>query len=1474
MRKHRQRGWLDTLFARRRPATIRRRPPRVSLALERFEDRDMPSSSIPLSGTAWTPLGPSPISNGQGPGGLPSTGRLNGVALDVTNAVATGDSNVIYVVADTGGLWRTKDGGATWEPRTDQIETVFDTIAAVNRTRPTDADHTAHDTIYAITGTDPATGFQSLLKSTDGAQTFGPRLPTPFSAIERLIVRPNLADPSGATDTLFAADISGLYRSTDGGSNWTYINGTTLTPGVAVTDVAVDPNNPNTVYAALGAVSGDPTNGVYRSTNALSASPTWNLLLGGSAFLPGSTPGEIKIAVSPVLPSVIFASIALRADPRTGNVPLLGIFRTVNSGIDWAPVLLANPTDQVNDPNNYMNIFGEDNNMIVVSPFSPANPLQQIVYVGGYGQTNNTTVLFSSDSFNTFTGVGVGTNGQGTYPNIHDGGIDTQGRLVVATGGGIFRLSSSANPVTWQSLNGNVGPNGLGTVQVDGVGLNPLDPNQAIANITNVQIELHNAVRFGDSQGAGNNAYGWQTVDATGIDGEVGTGQVFYDPFNPNTVYRVSNGSTGNTNFIRKSTDGGLTWTPMTGGFEGYPFGGGFYVPPFAIDPSRSNRLFSGYHRVQASDDGGQTWRQALQTSTTGSTINIPDLPTTLVQSGGVSQIALTTINTQRQSGVQFGPAGFFNAAVIYVGTDADSTRNAMNVPTNGVVPEARLWVNAIPDTFRFPPQGVTFDNRSWADITPRDATGKLLLDVAFTAFGTATIEQVIVDPTNDPFLGVTLYVFTSTGQVFQGRNFVLGYTADPQSTANNIILVPDPAQTSVDWVDITGNLPRPPSFTTLDPVTGLPVQGFLPAFDVFRPTPLALDTHVSGTTSDDVLYVGTPRGVWKLTGLTNDFANSAPVWEEVGKDPTTGVRSLPAVPVPAVSLNTTTGILAAGTYGRGVWEIQVRGLIRGQVFQDTNGNGIHDPQEPGAANVAVSLLDLDNLDPNGNPSLLAVTVTDANGFYEFRFLRNGNYRVVVSSTGTFQTTPQLNFTNFTEQTTIDGQLGRPRADFGFFAGGAVTGFVFQDNNGNGVMDAGEPGIVGMTVFVDRNNNGTLDTGEPSVLTAANGGYIFASLGPDVILGNANDPASGPFNIRVVPRQGLSPTVPAAGVPRTVSLTSGQTAPGINFGFKPGGGGGGPPPPTGAQHVIVSSLDTDGAPIVTLRNLTTGTTRTITAYTPAFRGGVRVATADFNGDGTPDVVTAAGPGGGPHIRVFDGATGTLLKEFMAYDTAFRGGVYVAAADINGDGTPDIITGAGATGGPHVKVFSGADLSVIYSFFAYDPSFFGGVTVAAGDVNGDGRADIVTGAGPGGGPHVKAFSGTNLSVLSSFFAYTAGFRGGVFVGAGDVNGDGRADILTGPGTGGGPDVRAFDGLTGRQFLGFQAFPNTSIVTAQSSGARVSSTDFDNDGVSDFVVASGRGRTPLVRVFSGSNLSLLTEFNAADPSFQGGVFIGGV
>src|SRR5207237_1360739 len=134
-----------------------------------------------------------------------------------------------------------------------------------------------------------------------------------------------------------------------------------------------------------------------------------------------------------------------------------------------------------------------------------------------------------------------------------------------------------------------------------------------------------------------------------------------------------------------------------------------------------------------------------------------------------------------------------------------------------------------------------------------------------------------------------------------------------------------------------------------------------------------------------------------------------------------------------------------------------------------------------------------------------------------------------------------------------------------------------------------------------------------------------------------------------------------------------------------------------------------------------------------------VALADLTGDGTPDVIAAAGPGGGPHVKVFDGATGAVVREFFAYGAGFTGGVFVAAADLNGDGTPDIITGAGPGGGPDVKVFGGANGALLTEFFAYDKTFTGGVRVAAISLDAAGRPDIVTSPGAGGGADVRVFT---------------------------------------------------------------------------------------------------------------------------------------
>jgi uncharacterized repeat protein (TIGR01451 family) len=318
-------------------------------------------------------------------------------------------------------------------------------------------------------------------------------------------------------------------------------------------------------------------------------------------------------------------------------------------------------------------------------------------------------------------------------------------------------------------------------------------------------------------------------------------------------------------------------------------------------------------------------------------------------------------------------------------------------------------------------------------------------------------------------------------------------------------------------------------------------------------------------------------------------------------------------------------------------------------------------------------------------------------------------------------------------------------------------------------------------------------------------------------------------------------------------------------------------------QVYAAGSDAGSLPIVKVYNSLSGALeKSIMAYDSRFRGGVRVAVADFNGDGTQDFVTAPGPGGGPHIRVFDGKTGLVIREFFAYDASFTGGVYVAAADVNGDGVPDIITGAGAGGGPDVRVFDGKTghlmAGPIGEFYAYDASFRGGVRVAAADTNNDGKADIITGAGPGGGPHVIVWNGTDRTQRFGFFAYPANFHGGVYVTAGDANADGIPDIITGAGEGGGPLVRFFDGRTGAKFREFYAYPtNTGGLGSNSlwsSGVRVAYiSDINNDGIGDLVVAPGAGRGPDLRVYSGADLSLIRENNAFDPSFLGGVFVGG-
>ncbi|MFA5886947.1 MAG: putative glycoside hydrolase [Patescibacteria group bacterium] len=157
------------------------------------------------------------------------------------------------------------------------------------------------------------------------------------------------------------------------------------------------------------------------------------------------------------------------------------------------------------------------------------------------------------------------------------------------------------------------------------------------------------------------------------------------------------------------------------------------------------------------------------------------------------------------------------------------------------------------------------------------------------------------------------------------------------------------------------------------------------------------------------------------------------------------------------------------------------------------------------------------------------------------------------------------------------------------------------------------------------------------------------------------------------------------------------------------------------------------------------------------------------------IAVGAGLGGGPQVQLFS-AGGKLESSFFAYDKNRRGGVNVALGDIDGDGALEIVTGPGQGDEPVVKTFS-LQGKLKTSFLAYDKNMRGGVNVALGDIDGDGALEIVTGPASAGGPQIRIFSARGKN-LRNFFAYDQKFHGGIRVSASDINNDGQAEILVG------------------------------------------------------------------------------------------------
>jgi uncharacterized repeat protein (TIGR01451 family) len=252
-------------------------------------------------------------------------------------------------------------------------------------------------------------------------------------------------------------------------------------------------------------------------------------------------------------------------------------------------------------------------------------------------------------------------------------------------------------------------------------------------------------------------------------------------------------------------------------------------------------------------------------------------------------------------------------------------------------------------------------------------------------------------------------------------------------------------------------------------------------------------------------------------------------------------------------------------------------------------------------------------------------------------------------------------------------------------------------------------------------------------------------------------------------------------------------------------------------------------------------------FDPRFEGGVRVAACDIDADGRDEIVAAAGPGGGPHVRIFKLFAPDRVVEvnsWYAFDEDYRGGVWVACGDVTGDARPEIVAGAGTIGGPTVRVWEVGRYFIreVYwlpVFSTPRPE----ARVAVCDVNGDGRGEILAASGPGGPAELEIMdlvAGVRRTVHP-----LPGLATGALVACGDLT-----PLVPGPeivvaADSGGPPVVEFYSAAGARLAGVLAGAPTS-----GGGTRVAVGDVDASVPgTELIAGAGVGAVPLIHVASG-------------------------
>ncbi len=631
----------------------------VSLHQTFFDRLAAVSPKISAKPSTWTPLGPQPTANNPFYGNV--SGRVTAIASDPCDTTG----NTVYVGGADGGVWVSFNAltgnPVTWTPLTDsQVSLATGAIALVSTSCNTYNGHSQSAAIIVGTGEsnyarDNLYG-AGVLRSADGGHTWaqdhtftratsqGPGASGPYIsaiAVQPVASHPVLLAAVQGTDYAGGGSLpSGIWRSTDGGSNWSRSqpgsSGATGAPFNPATDVVFDSSDSsgNTVYAALGDPEGDadqgalcantPCNGVYVSSDA---GVTWNRVTGLDAASTPSSYGNISLAISSATSpatSTLYVSIA---DSTTQSENLLGVLKGTGiqsngSGAAFSAIYPATS----NLPDFCAPLCFYDMKLAVLPALGG-----DLLFVGGAAQPQfsaeafgNSSVYRSFDGGNTWADVSADGSGNSTsvHTNAHafafafapgaqplalflgnDGGVWTSTD--------VFNSSTTVGNQHWLDLNTSTGnaDTSLNLTQFyPGVSVHPSTDQ----------------ILFGGTQGNDaqqfSGSLAWSDTLACPRDG----GYTAVDPNVPTTIYVACSYLHG-TGTLNKNIqngapgDGGVNWTAMDSG-NGIDFtDNADFIPPLVLDAANSQNLYFGTYRLYQSTSAGGTWSAISPDLTTDS---------------------------------------------------------------------------------------------------------------------------------------------------------------------------------------------------------------------------------------------------------------------------------------------------------------------------------------------------------------------------------------------------------------------------------------------------------------------------------------------------------------------------------------------------------------------------------------------------------------------------------------------------------------------------------------------------------------------------------------------------------------------------------------------------------------------------------------------------------------------------------------